>query len=75
MLHTQVGNDREQGLDHSHGVLWMSLLEALLNTARSAIVGSGSDLYVWGANCGADLVRRNHPAAEPRFRPANIWCC
>lgn len=49
LLHAQVRNERERGLDHSHGVLRMSLLEALLNTARSAVVGSGSDLYVWGA--------------------------
>jgi hypothetical protein len=49
LLHTQARIDRERGLDHSRGVLRMSLLEALLNTARSAIVGSGADLYVWGA--------------------------
>jgi hypothetical protein len=48
LIHADVRNDRERGLGHSRNVLRMSLLEALLNTARSSIVGSGADLYVIG---------------------------
>jgi hypothetical protein len=47
-IYSGVRNDRERGLENNHNVLRMSLLEALLNTARSSIVGSGADLYVFG---------------------------
>lgn len=48
LIYGSVRNDRDRGLENNHDVLRMSLLEALLNTARSSVVGSGADLYVFG---------------------------
>ncbi len=49
-IHVTTSNDRDRGLNNTPNVLRMSLLDALLNTARSSIVGCGADLHVIGGH-------------------------
>jgi hypothetical protein len=49
LIYESAINDRKRGLENHHNVLRIALLEALLNTARSSIVGAGADLRVFGS--------------------------